>query len=58
MDAETRDAVRDLCLAVAELAAASELVIGGDVAASVIGKAGRLSRRMDQLDAQATGEHL
>lgn len=56
MDAETRDAVRDLCLAVAELAAASEHLIGTTTAASVIGKAGRLSRRMDQLDAQAAGE--
>lgn len=58
MDAETRDAVRDLCLAVAELAVASAPLIGTTTAASVIEKAGRLSERMDQLDAQATGEHL
>lgn len=50
MDAETRDCLRDLCEAVAILAARTVNLIGTQDAAEVIGKARRLSKRMDTLD--------
>ena len=50
MDAETRDCLRDLCEAVAILAARTVDLIGTNDAAEVIAKAARLSKRMDTLD--------
>ena len=50
MDAETRDCLRDLCEAVAILAARTVDLIGTNDAADVIAKAARLSERMDTLD--------
>lgn len=43
LDSETRDAIRDLCVAVATLAHGTVALIGTDAA-------GRLSARMDALD--------
>ncbi len=53
MDAETRDAIRDLCEAVAILAHRTVNLIGTNDAGTVIDKAMRLSQRMDDLDAEA-----
>lgn len=53
-DAETRDALRDLCEAVATLGALTVHEIGTGAASAVIEKASRLSHRMDELDALDT----
>ena len=50
LDAETRDCIRDLCEAVAILAARTVNLIGTNDAAEVIAKAARLSKRMGTLD--------
>jgi len=52
MDAETRDAIRDLCEAVAILAHGTVHLIGTTTAGGVIDKAQRLAVRMDTLDSQ------
>jgi hypothetical protein len=52
-DPETRDAIRDLCEAVAILGTRTVQMIGTDDAVEVITKARRLSQRMDALDAEA-----
>lgn len=49
-DAEARDALRDLCLAVATLAARAAHLIGTDAAGEIVAHAGRLSNRLDALD--------
>lgn len=51
MDAETRDAIRDLCEAVATVAGGTYPLIG-DLALGAIEKARRCSERMDALDAE------
>lgn len=56
MDAETRDAIRDLCEGVAILAVRCAGLIGTNDAGEVCGKAKRLSERMDALDAADEGE--
>lgn len=50
LDPETRDAIRDLCVAVAMLAHGTVALIGTDAAGHVMDAAGRLSARMDALD--------
>lgn len=50
LDSETRDAIRDLCVAVATLAHGTVALLGTDTAGHVIDAAGRLSVRMDTLD--------
>lgn len=52
LDAGTRDAIRDLCEAVVTLAHGTVHLIGTGPAGVVIGKALRLSERMDELDAE------
>jgi hypothetical protein len=54
LDAQTRDAIRDLCEAVAILAHGTVHLIGTNSAAIVIGKTHRLAERMDLLDEEAT----
>lgn len=49
-DAEARDALRDLCLAVANLAVGAVPLIGTDEARGVVADAGRLADRLDALD--------
>lgn len=51
IDTETRDAIRDLCEAVAILGHGTVHMIGTHSAGLVLGKAQRLSERMDELDA-------
>ena len=51
-NAETRDALRDLCVVIAELAAACVQLIGTTHAQQVIEQCGRVSARMDELDAR------
>lgn len=50
--AEVRDALRDLCVVIAELAAACVQLIGTTHAQQVIEQCGRVCARMDELDAQ------
>ena len=50
LDPETRDAIRDLCEAVAILAHGTVHMIGTHTAGDVLTKAMRLSTRMDELD--------
>lgn len=50
LDLETRDAIRDLCEAVAILASGSVHMLGLTAAGEVMGKAKRLAERMDTLD--------
>lgn len=50
LDAETRDGIRDLCEAVAQLAAGTVHMIGTATAGDVMAKARRLCERMDTLD--------
>lgn len=54
LDPETRDCIRDLCVAVAELAHGTGPLLGTERAGAVIGLARRCSERMDQLDEDAT----
>jgi hypothetical protein len=56
MDEETRDCIRDLCLAVAILGWSTEQLIGTSNAANVIAAARRLSERMDLLDQQENSD--
>lgn len=55
MSAEVRDAMRDLALATATLAAASVHLVGADVANQTISDCLKVSQRMDALD---EGEEL
>ena len=50
MSAEERDAIRDLCEAVAELAAGTVHLLGTGRAGEIIGKVLSVSRDMDSLD--------
>jgi hypothetical protein len=49
-DAEIRDAIRDLCVMVAELALGAIPLVGTDAAGTIINKALDVSRRMDETD--------
>ena len=51
-EAEARDALRDLCVAVASLASGCVQLIGTQHAGDVIEACGRVSARMDELDAR------
>ena len=53
LDAETRDAIRDLCLAVATLASGTVHIIGTTTASEVMRLAAHLSLRMDALNVEA-----
>ena len=54
LDPETRDAIRDLCEAVAILAHGTVHMIGTHTAGDVLTKAMRLTTRMDELDERKT----
>ena len=54
LDPETRDAIRDLCEAVAILAHGPVHRIGTHTAGDVLHKALRLTTRMDELDGRET----
>lgn len=54
LDPETRDAIRDLCEAVAILAQGTVHMIGTHTAGDVLTKTMRLTTRMDELDARET----
>lgn len=50
MTAEERDAIRDLCEAVAELAAGTVHLLGTDRAGAIISKVLEVSKQMDEAD--------
>ena len=50
MSAEERDAIRDLCEVVAELAAGTVHLLGTGRAGEIIGKVLSVSERMDAMD--------
>lgn len=50
MRSEERDAIRDLCEAVAELAAGTVHLLGTDRAGEIISKVLSVSERMDAMD--------
>lgn len=50
--AEVRDAMRDLCVAIASLASGCVQVIGTYHAQQVVEQCGRVCARMDELDAR------
>ncbi len=58
LDYETRDCIRDLCEAVATLAARCVPLVGTTVAEDIIAKSLRLSKRMDSLDGYAALEDV
>ena len=55
-EAEARDALRDLCVAVASLASGCVQLIGTQHAAEVVEACGRVSARMDEIDARRAGD--
>lgn len=55
-DAAMRAAIRDVCEAMAELAAGTVHLLGTDRAGEIIGKVLSVSRDMDSLDQEATDD--
>ncbi len=55
MTDDDRDAIRDLCEAVAELAAGTVQVLGTGRAGEIIGKVLRVSERMDAASTRGDG---